>query len=124
MPAEIRHLIFMRTEVVQALRRFRVCIGKPLPAGAVISCGAEGGGPGEPVRFKLCIHLDSVPSTQEPPQSGVQEFVFEGATLAAALILDCKERPIPLPATADKTLECFGDHVCLVASFNPRGASL
>ena len=58
------------------------------------------------------------------PKTVRQEMVVESTTLAAALILYCRDRKIPLPASADKSLQRFGDQIGLIATYNPKSASL
>jgi hypothetical protein len=46
--------------------------------------------------------------------------VIQGPALAAALILYCRDRRIPLAASAGKSLRLFGNQVCLVTTIKPR----
>ena len=46
--------------------------------------------------------------------------IIEGPVLAAALILFCHDKRIPLPAAGDKSLQCFGDQLGLVVAINPK----
>jgi hypothetical protein len=117
MPSELRHLVFRPAEVFQAVVRYQSRLGMPLPRGSVVHCGPEEGEAGS-LRFRVAV-------APEPVQGrscgrGRQDFVLEGSTLAAALILHCRDRGIPLPANACKSLERFGEQVCLVATSNPR----
>ena len=45
-----------------------------------------------------------------------REVVIEGPALAAALILHCRDRRIPLPTNAKKSLRRVGDQVGLVVT--------
>ena len=121
MPSELRHLLFRPPEVVQAVKEYHRRLGTPLPVGTVMQCGPECEGAGGAVRFRIVIEPD--PADGTPPRPGEearQELVIEGPALAAALILHCRDRRIPLPANADKSLQRFGEQVCLIATINPK----
>lgn len=122
MPTELRHLLFRPPEVVMAVKEYHRRIGTPLPAGAVARCGPETAGADPAVRFRIVLTPDPVtdPLVPDPPLPERQELVIEGPALAAALILHCRDRRIPLPATADKFLQRFGEQVCLVVTINPK----
>jgi hypothetical protein len=120
MPTEIRHLMFRPAEVVQSIAQYLKRSGQSLPSGSIVSCGPESEGPGSAVRFRIVIALDV---TEGTPEAGIEprrEVVIEGPALAAALILRCRDRRIPLPAQADKSLQRFGDQVCLIAALSPK----
>jgi hypothetical protein len=117
MPAELRHLVFRPAEVFQAVMRYQSRIGMPLPTGSVVHCGPEDGEGGR-LRFRVVVAPEPVRGRSRGRAR--QDFVLEGSTLAAALILHCRDRGIPLPANACKSLERFGEQVCLVATTNPR----
>ena len=121
MPSELRHLLFRPAEIVQAVREYHRRLGTPLPSGTVARCGpeceAEDGG----VSFRITIlpdHDGAGPAITGEAQR--QDIVIEGPSLAAALILYCRDRRIPLPAGADKSLQAFGEKVCLIATINPK----
>jgi hypothetical protein len=119
----LRHILFRPAEVVQAVREYQVRIQQPLPQGVVTDCGPEVSEAGGAVRFRMCISLN-----QGKPSSELktvrQDILIEGPTLAAALILFCRDRKIPLPASADKSLQRFGDQIGLVTTYNPRGGTI
>ncbi len=121
MPSELRHLLFRPPEVVQAVKEYHRRIGTPLPAGTVLQCGPESEGASGVVRFRIVLEPDLgegvAPKPGEEPR---QEVVIEGPALAAALILHCRDRRIPLPASADKSLQRFREQVCLIATINPK----
>ncbi len=118
MPTELRHLLFRPAEVVQAIKEYRRRMGHALPSGAILACGPECESSGEILRFRLTLGPD------ETGKRGVggrgDMVVIQGPALAAALILYCRDRRIPLAASADKSLRLFGDQVCLVTTINPR----
>jgi hypothetical protein len=127
MPTEMRHLLFRPTEVVQAIRQYQRRLGLALPAGTVQSCGPEYYAEGQEVRFRLTIVPDHVQGKRVVARQTVtpEEMTIEGPALAAALILYCRDRHIPLPAGADKALQIFaGGQLCLVSTMNPWGKEL
>ena len=115
MVSEVRHILFRPFEVVQAVAEFCRRSGEPLSPGTVIRCGPENTGPGTPIKFRMTVAPDEAGTPQEP-----RDIVIDSPILAAALILYCRDRRIPLPATADKSLQQFGDQVCLMATINPK----
>lgn len=120
MPSEVRHLLFRPAEVVQAVKEYHRRSGAPLPSGTVARCGpeAEGGG----VRFRITLVPDR--ARDRTPSAATEaaryEVVVEGPVLAAALILHCRDRGIPLAASAEKSLQRFGEQVCLISTINPK----
>ena len=122
MPKELRHLLFRPPEVVQAVKEYHRRIGDPLPAGAVARCGPETADAA--VQFRIILTPDLVAAADGSLVAAVggerQELLIEGPTLAAALILHCRDRKIPLPAAADKSLQRFGEQVCLIVTLNPK----
>lgn len=121
MPSEIRHILFRPAEVLDAIRMYHKRLGSPLPAGTVRHCGPETDAPGGTVRFHINL-LPDLPRDVPPPSGEEQgiEVVVEGANLAAALILYCRDRRVPLPAGAQKSLQCFGEQVGLIATLAGR----
>jgi hypothetical protein len=112
-PAEIRHLLFRPPEVVLAITEYSRRMRTPLPSGSVLRCGVQTRGV-EGVQFTMVI----APADANEPAS--REVVVEGPVLAAALILFCRDRRIPLPSDAEKSLQKFGDMLGLVVTRNPR----
>ena len=115
MPSELRHVLFRPAEVVQAVKEYYRRSGAPLPSGSVVRCGPEGEGGG--VRFRIALVPDRAKGhAPAPPGEGARhEVLVEGPALAAALILHCRDRGIPLPASAEKSLQRLGERVCLIA---------
>lgn len=126
MPSELRHILFRSPEVVQAVKEYYRRLGTPLPAGAVTCCGPEGEGAGNAVLFRITLVPDGAKGLSPPAQGEAKQHdvVIEGPALAAALILHCRDRRIPLPATAEKSLQRFGEQLCLVATINPKQGEL
>lgn len=120
MPSEIRHVLFRPAEVIDAIRLYHQRLGSPLPTGTVSRCGPETDGAGGNVRFRIAVQPDGSRDAASTAVQELVEVVVEGSNLAAALILYCRERQVPLPAGAHKSLQCFGEQVGLVATLNTR----
>lgn len=123
-PSEIRQLSFSPAEVVQAVKEYYRRSGQPLPGGSIVSCGGEA--EAGLVRFRITVMLDPVKekNATQPGKPIRQEVVIEGPALAAALILSCRDRRIPLSSHANKSLRSIGDQVCLIATINPKQSEL
>jgi len=119
MPTEIRHILFRATEVVVAVAEYSRRIRQPLPPGSVVKWSMQADEEGGSVRFTLTIDDESGDSRRD---GGVvrHDVTIEGPALAAALILYCRDRRIPLPSGAEKALQRFGDLLALVVTRNPR----
>jgi hypothetical protein len=117
MPSELRHILFRPAEVVEALRNHQARMGQPIPRGQVVDCGPEPARPGEPLRFRVGV------SSEAGLKPTRQELVFDASTIAAALIHYCRDRRIPLPANAAKSLQRFGEQVGLITTYNMRQGS-
>lgn len=103
MPGEIRLIIFDRIEVLNALTEYRKRRGKPLPSSDPVEVTIRD-------KPKILVTLAIVPEGKQAPI----EFVFEGEELAAALIMYCIRRKIPLPATGvSKSIQLVGDSIAL-----------
>lgn len=118
MPSELRRILFRPAEVVQAVREYQRRAGAPLPAGVVARCGPDDEGGGVRFRIAFAPEPSKGASSLSPAGGEGREVVIEAPVLAAALILHCRDRRIPLPAGAEKSLTRFGEQVCLVASIN------
>jgi len=119
MPTELRHLLFQPAEVVQAVQEYRRRLGQALPTGSIVSCGPECDGGSEIARYRLTLAPDAT-TVAKGGEGGRQDLlVIAGPALAAALILYCRDRNIPLAASASKSLQLFGNQVCLVTTLHP-----
>jgi hypothetical protein len=118
MPTELRHLLFQPAEVVQAVQEYRRRLGQALPSGAIVSCGPESKGSGEIMSFRLTIAPDAA-AVMKRGESRQQETIIPGPALAAALILYCRDHKIPLAASASKSLQLYGNQVCLITTIHP-----
>ncbi len=103
MPGEVRHIIFSELEVLTALTEYRKRRSQPLPSSEDIEVTIRD-------KPKILVTLAIVPKGKKIPI----EFVFEGENLAAALIMYCIGRKIPLPATGvSKSIRLVGDSIAL-----------
>jgi hypothetical protein len=117
MPSEIRYVMFQPPEVLEAIQVYKRRMGAPLSPGSVVACGTESAGPGEPIQFRIKFTQDR--SDASVSAATPEDIVVAGPALAAALLLYCKDKHIPMPMRADKSLQMFGEQLCLVATFNP-----
>ena len=121
MASEIRHVLFRPAEVVQAVAEYHKRMQQPLPSGSILSCRTECKDPGGVVRFVMTLVPDERGRKGHDKASPAPiEVAVEGPALAAALIVHCQTLRIPLPAKADKSLQLFGDRICLIATINPK----
>lgn len=125
MPSELRHILFRPAEVAVAITEYYRRTGTPLPQGSIVRCGPECESAGSAMRFRMVLVLDIADSEASMPSAGAhREVVVEGPILAAALILYCRDRRIPMPVSGDKSLQRFGEQVGLVVTINPRQGNL
>ena len=103
MPGEVRHIIFSEVEVLKALTEYRKRRNKRLPSSEKVEVTIQD-------KPKIVVNLAIVPEGKQMPL----EFVFEGEELAAALIMFCIGRNIPLPASGvSKTIQLVGGNIAL-----------
>ena len=103
MPGEVRHIIFSEVEVLSALTEYRRRRSEPLPSSEDVEVTVRD-------KPKIMVTLAIIPEGKQMPL----EFVFEGEELAAALIMYCIGRKIPLPATGvSKTIRLVKDSITL-----------
>lgn len=106
MPQEIRHLLFAAAEVVRAVVEYHKRSGTALPAGEVTDFVAYLEPTGVHARFDIGRTDWRHTVTVEPGR------------LAAALILYCKYRSIPLPADAAKVLHVVDGNIAMELARN------
>ena len=103
MPGEVRYIIFSELEVLSALTEYRKRRNNRLPSSEKVEVTIRD-------KPKIVVTLAIVPEGKQMPL----EFVFEGEELAAALIMFCIGRTIPLPATGvSKSIQLVGDSIAL-----------
>lgn len=112
MPTGIRHLMFRPPEVAKAVRLFYQLTGESLPPGVIESCLPEGDGRSVPI----CVRITVAPP---PGVVGPVTVVINEVTLTGLLLQYCNRKKIPMAARASKSLQRFGDQLCLVATLNP-----
>lgn len=108
-PTELRHIRFRPVEIVVAVREYRRRMRRPLPTGFLrtFRIGSDG-----PVSALFEISPDGRPDREVIELSEPE--------LAAALILFCIDRKIPLPAAGNKALARSGEGVTLIVTLNPK----
>ncbi len=103
MPTEMRHIVFTPNEVLRSITQYRVRRREPLPRGTVSGLKIE-----ERPSIRVVVSIKGDSSTH------AQQVEFQGAELAAALVMYCIDSKIPLPATgAKKTLRVFDEQLGL-----------
>jgi hypothetical protein len=103
MPFDVRRISFHQDEVIQAILELSRANVQRLPPGKIV--GIVLGAPD--VTATLAIRRNTSAPTVR--------VIVPSTAVAAALILYCVNRKIPLPAQAAKSLEWDRDGVCLVA---------
>ncbi|HEY0902069.1 MAG TPA: hypothetical protein VGD95_08095 [Micavibrio sp.] len=109
MPREDRRITFSYDEVYKAI--FALCVQREVrkpPAGMIKAVDMI---PGDSTRVNLRIEN---PLNDDPPT--IMEFGLD--YLAAALMLYCRTCRIPLPKTAEKSVELASDGVILRVQIN------
>src|SRR5258706_7437050 len=97
MPTEMRHIVFTPNEVLRSITQYKHRRREPLPSGTISNLKIE---------EKPDVHV--VLFITDDNKRNTEELTFQGAELAAALVMYCIERKIPLPAArAKKTLRVF-----------------
>ena len=109
MTTEIRQIAFQPAEVCAALQDYRRRRNEPLPAGSIANVDF---GTGPDIVVTLTIENDSTGARHE--------VAFTTEIVAAALILFCINRKIPLPATAQKKVQRIGDSIGLTMRQDSR----
>ena len=105
-PSEVRTILFKQSEVIDALRIYRLRKGKPIPLGQTFKFVVEDD-PG--VRIALAVAVKG--------EERLEHCEFLAREIGAALVMHCIEQKIPLPANnATKALQIAGDCVALVVT--------
>ena len=118
MPTESRQIAFREAEFFNAVRDYRLRRGEPLPMGSVLGIDIR-----EEPDLTATIRIsndegDSIETVALPTES-----------IAAALILFCINRKIPLTANAAKSIRTSGDNIILLIDISadsfraPKSAS-
>jgi hypothetical protein len=117
-PSELRQLVFRPHEVTRAVRALYRRRSEPVPAGNVMAVTPELDETGEIAGVRLALTPEPVVEWMEPACDAAdrREIHVEAPALAAALIMECREQRIPLPAKSKKSLRLVGGRVCLVVA--------
>lgn len=97
MPTEERLIIFNPAEVLDAMRDFASRKDRPMPRGKL-----------EGLTFAPHAEPALVLDISQPGSPISQKIAFRHAEVAAALIVFCKERSIPLPKSSKTLVEHHG----------------
>jgi hypothetical protein len=107
MTKELRQIMFGPSEIITAITEYHKRRSLPLPRGTALRCFIADG-----LSATLYIQSDD---------SAITELSIDAENLAAALILYCINRKIPLPVEADKRLRKLTDETAaLFLSKPPR----
>jgi hypothetical protein len=102
MASEYRLVFFDQNEMCRALIEYKRQRGTPFPPGNL---------------RKVVIGRSALDVTiqVEPDRGGaIEQVTFDTTSIAAALIIFCKERKIPLPAKSSKEMRLVADRLCML----------
>jgi hypothetical protein len=102
MASEYRLIFFDQNELCRALIEYNRQRRTPFPPGNL---------------RKVVIGRSALTVTiQVDPDKGgaIEEVTFDTPSIAAALIIFCKERKIPLPAKSSKEMRLVADRLCML----------
>ena len=102
MPTELREIAFRESEFFNAVRDYRLRRGEPLPVGSVLG-----------IDLNEDPSLSAIIRIGDDDGASIETIALQAESIAAALILLCINRKIPLPAHADKSVLKAGDNVIL-----------
>jgi hypothetical protein len=103
----MRQIAFRDAEIFSAIKDYRSRRGEPLPVGSVVGIDVE--------------DAPDVTATIRIAQDGGRAVIrveLSAESIAAALILFCIKRKIPLPAHADKSIRKSGDTIVLLINIS------
>jgi len=102
MTTEIRQIAFQPSEVCTAIHDYRRRRNEPLPPGMIVGVDF---GEGPDITVTLNIRNDTTGNSTN--------LTLGGESVAAALILFCINRKIPLPAKSQKKVQRIGNSIGL-----------
>lgn len=103
MPTETRRITFSSHELVEAIAHFAKATKYPMPPGKVTGCQIDQHGA---VSATLTI--------QHMAEGSTRTARFDNNSIAAALILYCIEKKIPIPKAAVKSVQSDGKYMALI----------
>ena len=103
MPTETRRICFSNAEVADAIEHFAKATKFPMPPGKIAECKIDAHGP-----------LMAALTVRHMAEGSSRIARFDKNTIAAALIRFCIEKKIPIPRSAEKSVEAQGDGVALI----------
>jgi hypothetical protein len=107
-------MVFRDVEVVEAARELKMRGDAPLPCCPVSRCEVVTGADRRALAFSIVFR----PDVSCRAEIAV---LIKGEELAAALIMFCKAKRIPLPARAHKSFRAVEGEVALILSSDPAG---
>ena len=110
MTTEVRQIFFQQTEVCAAIQDYRRRRNEPLPTGSIMG-----------ITFGNQPDINATLKIQAQSDDSLISVILPSEALAAALILFCINRKIPLPAKAQKKLQRIDDSVGLLIKQELRG---
>ncbi len=112
MPTEIRHILFKPSEVITALLLLQRQRRIELPTGTIEAADADDDANGLPF-FTIQLRPDDAARATHGAHIPLR---FGSADLQAALLLQCRERNLPLPMKGSKVIQRFGSKLGLVVA--------
>jgi hypothetical protein len=107
MAAELRHIIFSKQEVIEAVQGYMRRSGERIPHGVVTR-----------ITVKTDEQIGILFQVTEDVNDKVHNYYVDQDKLAASLILYCKTNRIPLPYKSEKKLQMFGSNVSMLVAKN------
>jgi len=103
MPTETRRIHFSNAEVADAIENFAKATKYPMPPGKIAEC-------------KIDAHagLAAILTVHHVAEGSTRTARFDNNAIAAALIRFCIEKKIPIPKSAEKSVEAQGNGVVLI----------
>jgi len=102
-PTEFRRITFSDSELTEAIDRFAKATRYPMPPGKITEC-----------RIETKVGLALVVTVNHMAEGSVNTVRFDQPSLAAALIRFCIEKKIPIPKSAEKSVEAHGNLISLI----------
>ena len=111
MTIEMRTIVFSREELVEAISEHAAAA--KLPKGAIMLCTVS-------ASPSLAVTVKLVPEGQ----SAVETVTLDAETVGGALVHYCMDHEIPVPRSADRSLQAIGEAVAIHFSINKDAVKL